>query len=78
MRLEKQMIGAKNMQTIEKQFLSTKDVARLFSVSYQTVRSWFKTGQLPYVQIGMTIRVKREDVQAFIDRNAREREAVAQ
>ena len=78
MRLEKQMIGAKKMQTIEKEFLSTKDVARLFSVSQQTVRTWYRTGQLPYVQIGMTIRFRRDDVQAFIEKNAREREAVGQ
>jgi len=61
------------MQTIEKEFLSTKDVAKLFSVSAQTVRHWYRSGQLPCVQIGMTIRFRREHVQAFIDRNERER-----
>lgn len=65
------------MQTITQELLSTKDVARLFSVSKQTVRRWMREAQLPFVQIGQVIRVRREDVQAFIERNERERQEMA-
>ncbi len=65
------------MQTATQELLSTKDVARLFSVSKQTVRAWMREGKLPFMQVGQVIRVRREDVQEFIARNERERQEQA-
>jgi len=50
----------------------------MFSVSKQTVRAWMRSGQLPFVQFNQVIRIKREDVQAFIERSERERSEMAQ
>lgn len=65
------------MSTESQEFLSTTDIARMFSVSKQTVRAWMRTGQLPFVQVNQIIRVKHEDVQEFIAKNARERQEKA-
>lgn len=65
------------MQTAAQELLSTKDVARLFSVSTQTVRAWMRSGQLRFVQINQVIRIRREDVQEFIAKNERERQETA-
>ncbi|MGP0017949.1 MAG: helix-turn-helix domain-containing protein [Candidatus Sulfotelmatobacter sp.] len=69
--------GVMSMQTATQELLSTKDVARLFSVSKQTVRAWMREGKLPFMQVGQVIRVRREDVQEFIARNERERQEQA-
>jgi len=78
MRTEKAMIGRQSMNTETREFLSTQDIARMFSVSKQTVRAWMRSGQLPFVQFNQVIRIKREDVQAFIERSERERSEMAQ
>ena len=49
--------------------LTTREVAKMFSVSDQTVRKWFKSGELPYLHMNGIIRVTREAVQKFISAN---------
>ena len=75
MRTEKLYTGAKNVKESTQELLSTKDVARLFAVSEQTVRKWYRAGELKYIQHGQVIRVTREAVQRFIKANEAAREA---
>lgn len=65
------------MTTESQELLSTKEVAKLFSVSKQTVRAWMRSGQLKSIHVGQIVRVRREDVQAFIEQNERERQEIA-
>ena len=54
------------MRTNNQELLSTKDVAKLFAVSEQTVRKWYRAGELKFIQRGQVIRVTREAVEQFI------------
>jgi excisionase family DNA binding protein len=56
--------------------LTTREVAKMFSVSEQTVRKWFRSGELPYLQKNGIIRVTREAVQQFIAANEAARKHV--
>lgn len=75
MRLEKLYIGERNVKKSTQELLSTKDVAKLFAVSEQTVRKWYKAGELKFIQRGQVIRVTREAVKQFIKANEAAREA---
>jgi excisionase family DNA binding protein len=57
--------------------LSISDVARLFSVSRQTIVNWSKAGKLRNFKLGGNVRFRVEDVDAFIAANERERAAIA-
>jgi len=74
MRTEKLYIGRTNMRTNNQELLSTKDVAKLFAVSEQTVRKWYRAGELKFIQRGQVIRVTREAVEQFIKSNEAARE----
>jgi len=57
--------------------LSISDVAKLFSVSRRTIVNWAKAGRLRNFKLGHNVRFRVEDVDAFIERNERERAAIA-
>ena len=42
--------------------LVKKEVAAMYRVTPRTVESWMRTGQLPYVRIGRTVRFRLEDL----------------
>lgn len=46
--------------------LKSRDVAEQLNVCRATVNSWIKSGQLPCVQLGKTVRVRQEDLDFFI------------
>jgi excisionase family DNA binding protein len=58
--------------------LSVGDVARLFSVGGQSVRRWIRMGELHSLRIGGSVRIRTEDLDAFVRANEQKREAVAQ
>ncbi|MEQ8787457.1 MAG: helix-turn-helix domain-containing protein [Pirellulaceae bacterium] len=52
-----------------KQLLTTRDVAKLLSVSEKTVRRLRDAGKLPpAVHVGRMLRWREEDIAAYIDR----------
>ena len=51
---------------IDAHFLTTEGVADLFDVKPVTVRRWIAAGHLPVVKIGNVVRIRREDVDAFV------------
>jgi excisionase family DNA binding protein len=57
--------------------LSVQDVAKLFSVTGQTVARWIKTGELRSFKLGGCVRFRTEDIDAFVAANERKRAAVA-
>jgi excisionase family DNA binding protein len=48
--------------------LTVPQVAAELQVTAQTIRNWIDHGTLPAVRIGRAYRVKREDVDALLDR----------
>lgn len=57
--------------TIEKEFLSSKEVSGLLGVKLETLRYWRLTGVIPYHRFKGTIRFAKLDVEEFI-RNSKE------
>jgi excisionase family DNA binding protein len=53
------------------------DVARYLKMSRSMIYLLMERGELPYVKIGRTRRVKAEDVKKLVDQNFISREAVA-
>ncbi len=51
-----------------KQFLSLKQAADLLGVDYKTIYNLIRTGQLPAARIGNIYRIRREDLDAFFER----------
>jgi excisionase family DNA binding protein len=50
------------------QLLTVPQVAAEFQVTPQTIRNWIDHGTLPAVRVGRAFRVKREDVDALLER----------
>jgi excisionase family DNA binding protein len=50
------------------QLLTVPQVANEFQVTAQTIRNWIDSGVLPAVRVGRAFRVRREDVDALLDR----------
>jgi excisionase family DNA binding protein len=53
--------------------LSISDVMKLFSVGRQTVSRWLKAGELRSFKLGGSVRIRIEDVDAFVAANERKR-----
>jgi excisionase family DNA binding protein len=52
----------------EAQLLTVEQVASEFQLTSQTIRNWIKAGTLPALRIGHVYRVKRDHVDALLDR----------
>lgn len=50
------------------QLLTVPQVAAEFQVTPQTIRNWIDSGVLPAVRVGRAFRLRREDVDAVLDR----------
>jgi len=53
---------------------SGEQVGQRWNVPADTVRAWARRGRLPCVKLGTLIRFREEDLVAFLDRGAAERE----
>lgn len=53
------------MQTASNLY-SVKDVAAMLNVTTATVRNWVKNGSLKAIQVGSTVRFKREVIDTLI------------
>lgn len=58
-----QAIAAAPAGNDDKELLTSKDVATLFSVTQKTLHVWHKTGFLERVRIGGVVRYRRADVE---------------
>ncbi|MGH2849450.1 MAG: helix-turn-helix domain-containing protein [Solirubrobacteraceae bacterium] len=48
--------------------LTVPQVAAVFQVTAQTIRNWIDHGTLPAVRVGRAFRVRRQDVDALMER----------
>ena len=58
-----------NYEKLPTRLLTGKDVAHLLKISSSQAYKLMRRGELPAVHIGKSIRVKPEDLDAFITRN---------
>ena len=56
------------MNTMEEEFLTPKDIARILKVSYMTVYRWIQAGKLKSYQVEKQFRVKKTDFEEFIEK----------
>lgn len=54
----------------DKWFWSLEEIARLLDVNYQLVYRQVKDGKLPALRVGRIYRVKRADLEAYMDLNS--------
>ena len=57
--------------------LTVSEVASEFQVTAQTIRNWIDHGVLPAVRVGRAFRVRREDVDALLERASAESSSLA-
>lgn len=55
-----------NTNVTETKWRSISELALTFGVSAQTVRTWIHRGLLPAAKVGRSLRVRDEDVAAFL------------
>jgi len=60
------MDGATNMQ--ENKLLRARDVAGELSISRALAYRLLRTGQIPVIRIGHAVRVKRSDLEDYVER----------
>lgn len=53
--------------------LSVRQIAEHLSVAQITVRRWIDAGKLPSVRLGRAVRVRRTDLEAFIERGRKKK-----
>jgi excisionase family DNA binding protein len=56
------------VNTSGEEFLTVADIARILKLNQQTVRNWIDQGSLPALHVGRRVRVRRLDVDAFVER----------
>jgi excisionase family DNA binding protein len=54
--------------------LTPQEVAAMFRMKAERVMEWARQGLLPRVKMGKFVRFRRSDVEAFIARQAQDRE----
>ena len=57
--------------------LTVPEVAAIFQVTAQTIRNWIDHGTLPAVRVGRAFRVRREDVDALLERASADSSSLA-
>jgi excisionase family DNA binding protein len=63
--------------TSDRQLLTVPEVASEFQVTAQTIRNWVDHGTLPAVRVGRAFRIRREDVDALLDRASADSSSLA-
>ena len=63
--------------TRQPQLLTVPQVADEFQVTTQTIRNWIDGGALPAAKIGRAFRVRREDVDALLERASADSSSLA-
>jgi excisionase family DNA binding protein len=49
------------------QLLTVAEVAQLYKLNQQTVRNWIDRGELSCVRVGRRVRIRWEDMEAFME-----------
>jgi putative molybdopterin biosynthesis protein len=52
----------------EEQYYSIEEVAKMLKVAYLTVYRWIRSGKLEAVKAGKQYRIKKRELEKFIER----------
>lgn len=47
--------------------LDKEEAAKVLNLSKGTISNLLARGELPYIKIGRSVRIKREDIEAYIE-----------
>jgi excisionase family DNA binding protein len=64
-------MGGEAMDEAQSNLMTITEVAEYFRISEQTVYRWLSRGILTAIRVGNVTRIRREDLQAFIDAHTR-------
>ncbi len=56
------------------EYLTIEEVTKILKVSRTTVYTWMKSGELKTYKLGKLVRIKREDLERFIQLKERKRD----
>lgn len=68
LQLIKENLASKSEEAFFNQFIESKQVPKLLSISQRTWQSYRDKGEIPFIQFGQKVWVKRKDLEAFMDR----------
>ncbi len=61
-------MSSKNEENFSEQFIESKKVPKLLGVSARTWQNYRDSKEIPFIQFGQKIWVKRKDLEAFLDK----------
>ena len=59
---------------MDKEFLSVKDIAKLLELKEDTIQGWIRRKELVAYKVGNAYRVKREDLDKFLEERRTKKE----
>ena len=59
---------------MDKEFLSVREIAEMLGLKEDTIQGWIRSGSLPAIKLGNTYRVKRRDLDTFLDQRRTNRD----
>lgn len=64
----KEKLSEKAEESFSNQFIDSKQVPKLLKISQRTWQSYRDKGEIPFIQFGQKVWVKRKDLEAFMDK----------
>lgn len=64
----KQRISSNAEESFSNQFIESKEVPKLLNISSRTWQNYRDKKEIPFIQFGQKIWVKRKDIEAFLDK----------
>ena len=50
------------------EYITTKEIGKIFKVQEITIRRWITIGWLPAIKIGKMYRIQKQDLEKFIEK----------
>jgi excisionase family DNA binding protein len=60
-------VQIKKEEDLSSSFIESKRIPKLLGISLKTWQTYRDKGQIPFIQLGSKIWVKRSDIEAFMD-----------
>lgn len=57
------------MNGLDDEFLTVAEIAGILKLNQQTIRNWIDQGTLPALRVGRSVRVRRSDFEALLERS---------
>lgn len=67
--LIKNLLTQKNEESLESQYIESKQVPKILKVSQRTWQTYRDSGKIPFIQFGQKVWVKWGDLENFMNQN---------